>query len=208
MPIRPVILYASLALSSLPALAGDGLRQPAGDQVWPQWQARITLQATTWAPVSLVTAGLEQPVARSAAWTGGALLGDYYFRGLARGDRSEFGGLRATTGLLIGGAGPAIVTPSWLRGGQRLSLALQTSALAWGADSAPDSVATPYFGIGYTGLSLKGGYSISADIGLTVANLSAGSGFNRAPFGNQGLESARRELRLSPVLQLGVSYAF
>lgn len=116
----------------------------------------------------------------------GAVLGDYYFDAPGLRLPAAAGGLRATSGLLA---------PAW-RGSSLLpgSSTLET---------------TPYLGIGYTGWAVKGGWGISADLGLALENSAAGATrLGRAVFGNQGFDSALRELRLSPVLQLGVRYAF
>ena len=65
----------------------------------------------------------------------------------------------------------------------------------------------PYVGIGYSGISLRGGWGFTADVGL--AGTSGGLRPRRdAAFGAQGVEDLLRELRLTPVLQFGASYAF
>jgi hypothetical protein len=98
------------------------------------------------------------------------------------------GGLRATGGLLTStrglGFGPP---PSW-------------------RDSGNDSAAA-YVGLGYTGHA-KGGWGITADFGLAAEGNGATNLLGRSLFGTQGFDNTSRELRLSPVLQLGVSYAF
>lgn len=115
----------------------------------------------------------------------GAVLGDYYFDAPGLRLPAATGGLRATSGLLA---------PAW-RG----------SSLLPGSSSLET---TPYLGIGYTGLAVKGGWGISADLGLALENPAGATRLGRAVFGNQGFDSALRELRLSPVLQLGMRYAF
>ena len=64
----------------------------------------------------------------------------------------------------------------------------------------------PYLGLGYTGLALNGGWGFSADLGLALNE--GATRLGRAVFGNDSLDSAMRDLRFSPVLQLGVRYAF
>jgi hypothetical protein len=66
--------------------------------------------------------------------------------------------------------------------------------------------ALPYLGLGYTGLALNGGWGFSADLGVALNE--GATNLGRAVFGNNSLDSAMRELRFSPVLQLGVRYAF
>jgi hypothetical protein len=78
-----------------------------------------------------------------------------------------------------------------------------------GADNAGGSNGgLPYLGLGFTGASWSNGLAITADLGLVAEHASAAGGVGRAIFGNQGMESALREMRLSPVFQLGVRYAF
>lgn len=69
----------------------------------------------------------------------------------------------------------------------------------------------PYLGLGYSSPATWAGVTLSADLGLAAETSpvnTASSGLGRALLGVQGAESSRRELRLSPVLQLGVRYAF
>jgi len=58
-------------------------------------------------------------------------------------------------------------------------------------------------GVGYTGLSVRSGWSFSADLGLVAQN-PGGLKLIRS----QSLDDAVREMRLAPLLQFGVSYAF
>lgn len=180
------------ALASLAATAQDGLRPPA-DTPWPRWQARFELLGTP----------LPQRAAMdddAGATPGVRLFGDYYLFDLPSSVEGFAGGLRATTGLTVGARGLATGMPPGIGG----------SGLAWrdrsGLDGG-DAVATslPYLGIGITGLSLRGGWGISADIGL------AGYGSGLRPARSADLSAAEeilRDLRLTPVLQLGVSYSF
>ena len=73
-------------------------------------------------------------------------------------------------------------------------------------DSTSDPL--PYVGLGYTGLSQKGGWGISADLGLVAEYAGTSTRPARSLFGVQGMDNAVRDLRLSPVLQVGISYAF
>jgi hypothetical protein len=66
----------------------------------------------------------------------------------------------------------------------------------------------PYLGIGYTGMSIKGGLSFSADVGVAAMNPGPGLRFGRVVSGAQSFDDMLRELRLTPVIQLGVSYSF
>jgi len=75
-------------------------------------------------------------------------------------------------------------------------------------DQAVDSPTLPYLGVGYTGLSPRGGWSFNADLGLV--SLSPGNAVKLGRFlgGGQGLDETVRDMRWSPVMQLGVSYSF
>lgn len=160
MPARRALLSCLLSISGAAALAGDGLQLPPPADVWPQWQARITVSTTTLAPVSL--------------------LGDYYLDAPGLQLPRALGGLRATGGLRTGA--------------RSLSLAMA------GIDTTPDTL--PYLGLGYSSTALKGGWGFTADIGLVAERP------GRVLLGNGGVNNLLREMRLSPVVQLGVSYAF
>jgi hypothetical protein len=108
------------------------------------------------------------------------LVGDHYF--------APNLGLRATGGLL----GPASMGP-----GVRLGTTQRR--------------ATPYVGLGYStgGPSANrwGGWGLSADIGLQ-ASQGGEWPLGRALESPAGMGDLLRDLRLIPVVQLGVSYAF
>jgi hypothetical protein len=109
------------------------------------------------------------------------LLGDFYFDMPGLRLPASMGGLRATSGLV---SGPRL------------------AAMAGNAEPMP------YLGLGFTGLSLKHGWGLVADFGLALENPGSAAGMGRALLGNQGFDQALRDLRLSPMLQVGVSYAF
>ena len=90
-------IAASIAVSTAASMApqaqaADGLTAPPGEQVWPQWQARLTVSTTTLNPVSLVS----DPLAHRSALQSGSLLSDYYLPLPAWHLSSALGGLRAT----------------------------------------------------------------------------------------------------------------
>ena len=186
MNIRSMCLTLSLIGLAVPATAADGLFVRSAESVWPQWHARIELQMATLSPLNLwLDANAPQ-----RGLKGGAVLGDYYF-----GSASP-GGFRASGGLMVGPLGGAFSGSA--AAGSRLGLSLNNvSALSTNND------AVPYLGLGFTGSPGLGGVAITADVGLV-----AGGSVSRALLGNQGMEVALRELRLSPVLQLGVRYRF
>lgn len=165
------------------------------DIVWPRWQARVGLAAT------------DAEVSRLGTADSGLVLGDYYFARLNLGASS--GGLRATGGLLLGASTAArtsaLADSSVLRAGRGLNLTFLRSqrAFAYNAPStefAPASLgATPYLGVGWSSSSLTGTWGLSADLGFTAG---------RSAPGGRSLDELLRDLRLAPVMNLGVSYAF
>lgn len=126
----------------------------------------------------------------SITWSGqaGLLLGDYYLHRSVLGDNEVSGGFRATSGVLLGQRAVVLGTPS---------LRLTPGTDAWSA--------TPYVGVGWSGAWLRKGWGFSADVGFAARNAS-NTGLR---VGNvQSLDDVLREMRLTPLLQMGVSYAF
>ena len=188
--------FVSLALLPLAAHAADGLVAPAADTLWPQWQARIAVQTAALSPLAL--SSLLDGSAGARALQGASLLGDYVFAS------PSFGSFRATGGLLFGNAGGAPLLSA--AAGPRLGLSVQSgAALTPGQDSAGT---LPYLGLGFSSLPRRDGLAISADLGLVAEHPGAAAGMRRAVFGSQALDGALREMRLSPLLQLGVRYTF
>ena len=196
-----VIAAALLA----PCMAqAEGLKAPGDNLPWTRWQARLAIGAAaapTW------RSGLDQHDRSLSGGIGSAsLMGDYYFaRSLLTGGVAN--GFRATSGLIVGprtalwSARPSAPVGSVQV--ERRLFDLQT-----GIDTAPlDTATLPYLGVGSSGLSLRGGWSVSADLGLVA--LAPGSvKFGRMFGGTQGVDELLRDLRLTPVIQLGVSYSF
>lgn len=193
-----LLLMAAPLASAQATEAGAGLR--GHDAGWPRWQGRLS-----------ISSNLSDPGAGTASRDSFSLLGDYYFLQQGLAPRSAYaGGFRATGGLFIGpraGAWSALPgSPAELGSGfsaQRRSFNLWSPLGA--ADDASGSV--PYVGVGYTGLSALratgGGWRFSADLGLMA--LQPRSAIR---LGQQSLSDTLRELQLSPLLQVGVSYAF
>jgi hypothetical protein len=63
----------------------------------------------------------------------------------------------------------------------------------------------PYLGVGYSSASLRRGWGFAADVGLMA--LSPGT-VGGAFSGQRSTEEVLRDLRLTPTLQLGVTYSF
>lgn len=192
MKARTQFLLTILLASGATAQAADGLTVP--EAAWQRWQARAALSTYDTSP-------------RLAA---ASLLGDYYFRGLRLGGTGTSGGFRATSGLVLG-AGSSMLGAAGVpnRIGDSVSLGhLALSSLVPGTDPGDAGATLPYVGLGYTSITRGGGFSFSADLGVVAQNPAGTPGLGRALFGTQSLDAAVRNLRLTPVLQLGVRYTF
>ena len=197
------MLTGAIALVSTAAFAADGdTPRPGADSLsWSRWQGRLSLgtPATPW------RLGADSPNAKLGS---ASLMGDYYFSRSLVGAR-QLGGFRATSGLIfgprsmLGSAQGGFATGSAFSIGSR-SIGQAPAPLA--GDPASDTTTAPYLGLGYTNLSVRSGWSFNADLGLVAQN--SGSRLGRGLTGGQSLDDAVREMRMTPLLQLGVSYAF
>lgn len=181
-------------LAGLGAVAAqaNGLQVDPDTVAWPRWQARL---GVTTAPQDNLGTGPRTML------EGAGLLGDYYFAGPGFGSGRVTGGFRATSGLFTGARAHALSTPLLpARDGSPFTL---TTRSRMAPDTGADSSAIPYVGIGYTGMSVRGGWGFSADVGLVGSGVRLGR-----PVGGTQVDELLQELRLTPMLQLGVSYSF
>ena len=203
-----LMLAAAAALASAPLMAADGdSAASASDQQvpWARWQGRLSLGSS--APAWRL--GVEAPPFK----TGNAsLMGDYYFGTRSLGSHAALGGFRATSGLIFG-------PRSVLSTGQPASLAagsgFSIGSRLFGPKPAPylgetgaDNATVPYVGLGYTGLAAHTGWSFNADLGLVAQSPGNAVRLGRVFSGAQSLDDIVRDMRLAPLLQLGVSYSF
>jgi hypothetical protein len=193
---------ACLLFAASVAQAQSGLRVGSSDAAGqePSWQARFGASTGT----SSINAGTRWQL------SAGQLLGDYYWSGLRPTWAGQSGGFRATSGVLFGPRSLALGTPALgLPQGPGLTLSHSTWLSPGPGDalSAESWSPLPYFGIGYSGISLRGGWGFTADLGLigTTGGLRARPD---GPLGVQGVDELLRELRLVPVLRIGAGYAF
>lgn len=199
-----LLLAGLLALGVAPARADDagssGAR-PDPQQRWARWQGRLNLgtNAPAW------RLGVDGPAVKLNS---ASLMGDFYFSrttGTAR-----LGGFRATSGLVIGPRGSLAALQSAPATGSAFSIGsrpLGSAALPLAGDAPAESATVPYLGLGYTGLSVRSRFSFSADLGL--AGQSGGAvRLGRTFTATSNLDDTVRDIRLAPLLQLGVSYAF
>ena len=185
------MIFGLFAAFAAQASDGAGITPSTEQLQWARWQGRMSVGAEP--------AGLKLHTI--------SLMGDYYFTGSLLGSRRT-GGFRATSGLLLGPRTQSWLGQPGLNSGNSFSITAQVfgpAATPPAAGETPsDNSTLPYLGLGYTGLSLRGGWSFNADLGLV-----ARSPGNVVKFGrNQSLDDTVRELRLSPLLQFGVSYSF
>lgn len=191
--------------------AGDGLL--AGDAAWSRWQGRLGVSSQP-GPALSGTAGRAQRSLGQNSLQSLSVLGDYYFLQHDGNPASRYGGgFRATGGVIVGArSAPWSLLPGSLSapgvavgaGRHRFALAGEAPVGFDHGDDGADSVS--YLGIGYTGLrglGAGGGWGFSADLGVMALRPRSA-----VRLGQQGLGEVLRELQLSPLLQLGVSYSF
>ena len=182
----PSRLFAAMVVfaASLPAMAGgDGLAMPSNALDTPRWQARFEFDNPGTHSRALATNwALEQ------APLTGRMLGDYRFDALRFG---QTGGLRLTSGVLVN-----------LRGLSGASLGNSTALPSDG-----NSNTQPYAGVGYSGVGARGDWGFSAELGLAAQNPGAAMQFSRL-FNGISLGDTVRDLRLQPMIRLGMNYAF
>jgi len=186
------------------AVAEGGLKVGAAGGFWSDVQTKLRFNAVV---VDSAPSLLGYPAmarAQDPAPLGASLGGDYYFsKDMAAGSRPP-SGLRASGALLIRQPAVSLSDLSWQ------SRAI-TSLAAPQPLADPGQLgisAMPYLGIGYSDYSLKSGWGFWADIGLVVQSPGGALGMGRVLSGSQSVEDLVRELRMSPMLQLGVNYSF
>lgn len=212
--LLPILVFLSSAACAQ-AAEGDGLTAA------PRWQGRVVLGT---APSSNALGNATSTVEK---WTGSSVvngsstvrslsvLGDYYFSSRlgssapldTTGNVLE-GGFRATSGLLLGprsGTYPLLNVVGYSR---PFSVDLRSAFLPSADSAAPENNAVPYLGLGYTGVSVKGSWGFSADVGMMALNPGSAVKLGRVVGGGQSLDDVLRAMRVSPLLQLGVSYSF
>jgi hypothetical protein len=199
MSIRPWVFgMLSLAMAGAVAADGRGLTVDPDRLSWPSVQARLQLSTEALAPL---VGSIESAVLRPRS---AALFGDYY---VSRPFFGNTGGVRLTSGVVTGPRG-AVFGPGQATspGPFGFSSASRGTGSTFADVNGEGTQTLPYLGIGYSGSSLRGGWGFSADLGLAAQN----SGDQRLvrSMMSQTLDDTLRELRFTPVLQLGVSYRF
>jgi hypothetical protein len=187
------------------AAEGQGLTVKRDAAAWSTWQGRVSVGSTS----TFWRSSLIDPDARPSSLS---LMGDYYFSRSLLGLGTQ-GGFRATTGLILGPRGQAWSGQPGLGAGGAFSVGNRLFGSSAGAvpylrDPSTETATLPYLGVGYTGLSARGGWSVSADLGLVAQSPSNAVRLGRLFGSGQNLDDVVRDLRMTPMFQLGVSYAF
>lgn len=184
------------------ATDGNGLQLNTA----PRWQARLQLSSLDSSANSLEAQRFSGSRLLSAN-----LLGDYYLTSSGLGGIR--GGLRATGGMLLGPMSLSQASAGLALGGSAFQLGQNVavgqrslSLLSPPSDASDPNASLSYLGIGYTGQTLRGGFSFSADLGLVSNTSIAGLRLGRS--NAAGMEDVLRDLRYKPVLQLGLSYSY
>jgi hypothetical protein len=209
------VLWICAAVASALTIAdaraeGDGLAPSADKVPWARFQSRVA-----YAPGAPGWRADLAPIERSGLQVGGVgLLGDVYFGSGKSARANSAAGFRATSGILIGARSPwlgAVTTPpsnGLFATDRRLFGASANPLMTPAADASADNSTVPYIGIGYSNLSAKSGWHFSADLGVVSQSPGNVVRFGRVFGGSQSLDDVVRDLRLAPVIQLGVSYSF
>jgi len=214
--MRLAVGGAALAAAAAVSAEGNGL-------VVRSWAAGEDSSVTLSPLRTRMSIGIQAPAAGLASAdaagaapspiVGGRLLGDYYFSRprLADGQASGF---RATSGLLFGPRlGAWAAAPALSAGLASVSVERRDFGLLPGSTEAArrldGSVTVPYLGLGYSDAFARGRWGLSADVGLVALRQSDAVRLGR-PAGSpvSSVDDSLRQLRLAPLLQLGVSYSF
>lgn len=206
-PLAATVLCAGLLVGPAMATEQPGLRPGAGSLPWPRVAARLGLSVSpTLAAPSPLSTGMADPGLPTSPTqlTSLNVLADVYFPASSR--------FRATGGVLLGPraqpwAGPGLLgapTGAALMVGRRVSLIADDAA----GEAADASGTVPYLGVGYSDSAAGGGWGFSADVGLLALTPRSAVRLGRVLSGQQNFDDMLRELRLTPSVQIGVSYSF
>lgn len=206
--MRAVWICAVIAsLSPLDAAHadGEGLAADVDRVPWVRFQTRLVTGADPAWRASLA------PVERSGLQVGGVgVLGDVYLgaHSSASARLAAPAGFRATGGVIMSARSPLWGGPSpGPFGSDRRTFGANAAPTIGPTDNA-DSGTVPYIGVGYSSLQAKSGWRFSADLGVVSQNPANAVRFGRALGSPQTLDDVVRDMRLAPLIQLGVSYSF
>lgn len=213
--MRILCRVASMALlCAAGAVAADtGLKVDAAGGFWSGAQTSLRLSAVRTDVTPLRLGSQAATGLASHGPMAATLSGDYYFSKDIADITQPRTGFRASSALLIRQPGVSLSELAWSSRSSAsfgLPMHLALPSLAPGlADPSAYSVSTvPYLGFGYSEFSVKSGWGFWADVGLVVQSPGNALGLGRVLSGTQGVDELMRELRMSPLVQLGVNYSF
>lgn len=202
--LAAAVLCASFWVGSANAGEQPGLRAETDSLTWPRVAARLGLSmspASTAMMPSLSDANASRGPSQVASLN---VLGDLYF--------PNSHGFRATGGMLLGSRTLPWSSSALLASQPGTALVIGRTVTAGGDDTAGDAADTsssvPYLGIGYSDASVRGGWGFSADFGVLALTPRPAVRLGRVFSGQQSFDDLLRELRLTPSVQVGVSYSF
>jgi opacity protein-like surface antigen len=194
---------AAAAAANAVAAQGEGLAPDAA--TWPRWQGRLSLGST--GPLSRL--GMPNADGSGLKVRAAGLLGDYYFARSLR-NAGSAGGFRATSGVFLGSRSSSLLWNSQTAALTGRAFNVDRRSLGGLTLNPRDDISAPvpYLGLGYTGIAGKGSWGFSADLGVMALGSGSSVKLGRVFSGNHSLDDASHDMRLSPLLQLGVSYSF
>ena len=210
-----VLRWVTLFVATLTPLAasagGEGLSTDAERVPWARFQGRISYSATA----TIASTPAAPGDGTGLQVQGMSLMGDVYFGSAPGGSaKTTAGGFRATSGIIVGTRNSlwgmsAMAPASGMLNVDRRLFGASPPSLGYATDPASEATGTlPYLGIGYSSLAARSGWSFSADLGLVSFAPSNAVRLGRVFGGSQNLDDVVRDMRLTPVLQLGASYSF
>lgn len=206
--LRPTIPWALLWVAGL-AVADGGLKVGAQGGFWSNVQPQLRLNAVVIESAPSLLGYAASTDGAGYASAAASVVGDYYFSKNLADVAAPPSGFRASGALLIRQPGVSLSELAWSsRTTTSLALPMRQPYATLAEPGMQGFSALPYLGVGYSDYSLKTGWGFWADIGLVVQSPGNALGMGRVVSGTQSLDDLVRELRLSPMLQLGVNYSF
>jgi hypothetical protein len=202
--LAAAVLCASFWVGSANASEQPGLRADTDSLPWPRVAARLGLSmspASTTTSPGLFDANMLRGPSQLASLN---VLGDLYFANSHR--------FRATGGVLLGARALPWSNSALLATQPGTALVVGRTA-PWAPDESAADVgetahSVPYLGIGYSDAPVRGGWGFSADFGVLALTPRPAVRLGRVFSGQQSFDDLLRELRLTPSVQVGVSYSF
>jgi hypothetical protein len=201
--LRHSTLLGLLCVCGL-AAADGGLKVSTSDGFWSGVQSKLHFSAAWLEAPTLADVQPQGPASAERLPLAASVGGDYYFSKDLAAAGLPPSGFRASGALLIRQPGVSLSGLAW----QSRAVTSLAAPLRLSNAAGPGISAMPYLGIGYSDYSLKSGWGFWADIGLVVQSPGSVLGMGRVMSGSQSVDDLMHELRMSPLLQLGINYSF